>query len=138
MKASNHPAVEYARRFIGAAYIYGANGPQFDCSGLVCEVLKACGVLRWDQDLSAAGLFDLLRHFECARTPGALAIFGPHDGVRHIAIVSYGGWMVEAGGGDSGTKTVLDARARGAMVRERPIAARKDLLTFVMPNYPAF
>lgn len=137
MRESNHPAVEYARRFIGTPYIYGGDGPSFDCSGLVCEVLKACGVIGPKEDLDCDALWERFKQFECSPAPGALALFGKSlADVTHVGIVSVDLWMVEAGGGDRTTVTEAAAQARHAMVRERPLSARVDLLTFVMPTYP--
>lgn len=123
---------------MGAPYIIGGNGPHFDCSGLVCEVLKAFGVLGPKEDLDCDALWTRFKPLECAPSPGAIAFFGKtqHD-VTHVAIVSYERWMVEAGGGDRTTLSVSDALKRGAMVRERLIGARSDLLTFAMPPYPS-
>lgn len=139
MTPSNHPAIDYARRFIGAPYIIGGNGPYFDCSGLVCEVLKACGVLGPKEDLDCDALWNRFKSLECAPSVGAIAFFGKnlHD-VTHVAFVSTDRWMVEAGGGDRSTTSVEKALTRGAMVRERLVGTRSDLLTFAMPPYPSF
>ena len=42
--------LDYALRFIGRPYIWGGDGSGkthggFDCSGLVLEALKACGII---------------------------------------------------------------------------------------------
>lgn len=131
----NLKALEYARRFIGTPYIYGGNGPYFDCSGLVCEVLKAVGVLKYSDDLSAADLFKRFEERSCSPVPGALAFFGK-GGVDHVALIADERTMIEAGGGDGTTKTPEEAQRRGAMVRERPIASRAHLIGFYLPEYP--
>lgn len=133
MTTSSHPFVDYARQFIGAPYIIGGNGPYFDCSGLVCEVLKSFGILKAREDLDCDGLWRRFKQYECSPVVGAIAFFGTLQDLVHVSIVSGEGRVIEAGGGDRTTASIAQAVTRGAMVRERPLNSRIDLVTFALP-----
>lgn len=135
--------VAYSQAFIGAPYLYGGNGPHFDCSAFVNEIFTAT-FPGWPYgDKSAQGIYELLSGIPgCSMTdePGAgdIAIYGSYDGMfcHHIALVVYGGYIIEAGGGDNKTLSLTDANRRGAFVRLRPLSFRtRDLVGFIRPNY---
>lgn len=130
-----------ALQYIGTPYIYAGNHvlEGFDCSGFVQELLMSVGVdPRWDQ--SSQGLYD---HFSEAGEAewnnyscGALAFFGDSASkIEHVAMLLDQYRMIEAAGGDSTTKTFDDAKARGACVRIRPVASRRDLVAILKPRY---
>lgn len=122
--------IAYARAFLGRPYIYGGNNPLigFDCSGFVCEVLRAFGYIG-STDLSAAGLAGRFP-LATAGLPkgGELLFFGAPRNVIHVAIALPGERMIEAGGGTSATKTLDIAISQNAFVRERPIRFRSDFI----------
>lgn len=125
--------VRYLWAFIGLAYRYGGNGILgIDCSGLVCEGLRAVGII--SKDMSALGLW---LHFRAHRvnTPdeGVLVFFGTQTEITHVAVCLGNGLMIEAGGGVADTDTPQEAEQRGAMVRVRPLGARRDLVGFADP-----
>lgn len=128
---------EYALKFIGRPYIWGGDGSGkcgggFDCSGLVLECLQAFGILP-SGDKTAQGIYEALCKIGWVAVPSKAVA---HDDVlffgkdlkliTHVAIAIGGGLMVEAGGGGSKSKT--PATSTG-MVRVRPIASRKDLVS---------
>lgn len=129
----------YAWRFIGKPYIYGANGPDaYDCSGLVCEILKAFGVIHYSEDLTAQDLYHAMgrKYSHLPPTAGAILFFGKtNETVFHTGLAISPSLMIEAGGGDSATTTREVARAKCAFVRIRPISMRKDFLCAYMPAY---
>lgn len=128
--------IAYLRRFTGAPYRWGGNGPEFDCSGLACEGLKYAGILSHGDDLVAQDLYRRFAASETAPLPGALVFFGARlTSITHVGIVVDETHMIEAGGGDAKTTDIHNAVLRGAMVRERPFRSRKDLLGFYMPPY---
>lgn len=128
---------EYAFKFIGVRYRFGGNSPilGLDCSGLACEVLRAFGYLG-KEDLDAQRLFDYLRSKGWQNGVGdcAFLFFGTDiDDIRHVGIQYGSKQMVEAGGGDSSTKTPEDADERMAFVRLRPMTWRKDFIAGLRP-----
>lgn len=129
----------YAMAFLGIPYVWGGESPQagFDCSGFVQECLKSIG-LDPVGDQTAQGLHN---HFiregkRCAPESGALIFFGSSlMNITHVAIALSDWQMIEAGGGGS-KNTDLDAAIRyGGFVRIRPIAARADFVTAIMPSF---
>ena len=127
---------EYATKFIGINYKWGGEHPAegYDCSGFIQEVLQSRG---YDPigDQTAHGLYEyfLARNFESLANPSkdALLFFGNNGRVTHIAIALNDFQMVEAGGGDSRTRTPQDAIKQKAMVRVRNINRRKDLMAIL-------
>ncbi len=131
---------KYAHAFIGLRYSFGGDDPLsgFDCSGLVCELLRAAGILPYKFRTNAQGLFTLLKPSAMACTPqlGAIAFFGKTPNtITHVAFCLDDTTMVEAGGGDSNTQSEEVASAQNAFVRMRPTRFRKDFLFTVMPKY---
>lgn len=129
----------YAKAFIGTPYIYGGNVPflGMDCSALVSEVLKAFGILRFHEDLTAQELFFRLSKVWPPATgeEGSILFFGIGGRVNHVAYQLSPALMLEAGGGDSSTLTQEIAAQRNAFIRIRPIVSRKDLLCAILPKY---
>lgn len=123
--------IEYAKRFIGVAYVYSGNNPLtgMDCSGLVCECLRAFGLIGFREDLTAQSLSERFKKLPPSINRGCLLFFGASwSSVSHVAISLGDGIMIEAGGGDSTTTNVSLAAKRNAFVRIRRIASRGDLL----------
>lgn len=127
----------YALALLGKPYKWGGNNALtgFDCSGLVLELLRSAG--HGLPDMSSQQIFD---HFKNAQWNvyglGSLAFFG-RDAARitHIAFLLNEYQMIEAGGGDSTTVNRSEAEAKNAVVRIRPIKARKDLVAVIKPDY---
>ena len=132
--------LRYAESLYGVPYIYGGNNPVegFDCSGLVCEILRAGGMIG-KQDYNSQMLFDAFQaDWTKVNRPvrGTILFFG--KGEREISHCAFGlgcGLMVECGGGDSSTITREAAAKKGAFVRPRPVTWRKDLITMRLPAY---
>lgn len=129
---------DYCLRFIGTPYVFGGNNPimGLDCSGFVCEVLRAFGIIG-REDLSAQGIYDKICMTSSQSTDaGSIAFFGVNDrAITHVSVVVNSKLMVEAGGGDSLTTDVKKASDRNAFVRIRPILSRRDFITALMPYY---
>lgn len=132
--------INYALSFLGVPYIYGGNNrlQGIDCSGLTCEVLKAVGIIKHQEDYSARQLIKVLKDRGALSMPtitsGCVLFFGKSkDLVEHVAIALDERSMVEAGGGDRSVLTLEAAKERGACVRIRPI--RKDLVECLLPTY---
>lgn len=132
--------ISYAETFLGLPYIYGGNGPiaGFDCSGLICEVLKAFGVLHYKDDLSAQDLFRRLTRSYPNASPhferGSILFFGTKpEAITHVALAVSNTSCIEAGGGGPNTTSIDVAIRMNAFVRRRPV--RRDLVGSVMPLY---
>jgi cell wall-associated NlpC family hydrolase len=123
--------------YLGTPYKWGGNCPPdgYDCSGLVCELLKAQGLLSSKEDYSAAQLFNLFKDNQTLKPRrGTLAFYGKNlSAISHVAYCINGTQIVEAGGGNADTKTLADAIERQACVRIRPYNYRSDLLVMVNP-----
>jgi len=136
----------YAFSLIGKEYIYGGAGPHFDCSGLVIDLLKAGGIGP-PHDMTAQQLFE---HYKPksqwdVHDLGSLVFYGQAiNKITHIAFMISPFHIIEAGGGDSRTTTIEEARRRGAFVRMRlfkdpaGINGRKDIVAVIKPKYLDF
>lgn len=130
--------IAYARTFLGVPYVWGGNNrlQGLDCGGALCEWLRAFGLVRRDEDLNSGGLWARFGNLPSVQPqPGAIAFFGKPPDLRHVALCVSSSRMIEAGGGDATTTDFAKAARVGAMVRERPIAFRSDLIKCVMPPY---
>ena len=140
--------VGYARNMLFTPYKWAGNNPLegFDCSGFLCEVLRAFGIVGQNEDFASRDLFAVLQARDglLLRIPkttdwplATVLFFGESE--RHIThcALSISRWqMIEAAGGDRTTTTPSSAVPRGAMVRIRPIVVRNDLVAGVLPKYP--
>lgn len=133
--------IEYAMRFVGKPYIWADKSPVlggFDCSGLVCEILRPGGVIGNKEVLNAQQLFDKISHNGRlgAIGPGVVHFYGESvTKITHVAFGINSFQMIEAGGGDSTTLTEADADIKNAMVRMRLIDYRGMPVISVKPNY---
>jgi cell wall-associated NlpC family hydrolase len=127
-------AIRLARHFIGIPYKWNGKTPQgFDCSGLVCEILQSVGILRHGTVLSSRGLSKRFAG-QTVDSPyrGCLVFYG-RPRVSHVAICVDDTYMIEAGGGGSTTKTILDSVRKRAYVRQRRIDRRDDIVGYADP-----
>ena len=121
----------YLMAFIGVPYLWGGNNPLtgFDCSGLICEGLKAHDIIK--ADMTSQGLYDYLskQGLRSQLTQDSVLFFGKsRTEISHIAVAINEKLMIEAGGGNETTTTLSAAKAANAFVRIRPISNRKDLV----------
>lgn len=123
---------------LGTPYKWGGNcAPDgFDCSGFVCELLKAQGLISNKEDYSASQLFNLYKDDQTTKPRrGTLVFYGKNlASISHVALCLNPNQVVEAGGGNSETKTLADAIQRQACVRIRPINYRSDQVAMVNPT----
>lgn len=128
----------YANVLFGIPYIWGGNNPLagFDCSGLVCELLRSVGIVKADQ--SAQSLYDILKK-EGTKDEyglGAVAFFGKSEKkITHVGLLLTDTLMIEAGGGNASVTTKDQAARANAFVRLRPLSSREDLVSVIMPDY---
>lgn len=137
-------ATNYLLSFLGTPYRWGGDDPMtgIDCSGLVLEFLKAAGVYREKQDMTAQDIYRYLLNFNKAfvtKQPDTLCIvfYGKSvTEITHVAVCLSPMLMIEAGGGGS---KVVDAKAAAdanAFVRIRPIDHRSDIVATLKVHYP--
>lgn len=132
---------DLAMRLVGTPYKWGGSSSfdGFDCSGLVQELLKAAGAHPDPKvDFTAQTLYNRLQAQGCAADTrlGALAFYGKDASrITHVAFMMNYCTIVEAGGGDSTTLTVEDAKIRNACVRIRSVFYRRDLVGTLVPAY---
>lgn len=131
----------YALSFLGLPYRWGGDCPTggFDCSGLVCEILKSEGILANSSDYSSQTLHDTFRNtWPSLQSPqfGAIAFYGRSlKEISHVTFCLDHYRMIEAGGGNSKTVSREMAEQQAAFVRIRPVYFRKDFLVVLMPRY---
>lgn len=148
---TNDALVSYARTFLGVPYIWGGNNrlTGLDCSGLVCEVLRSFGIVGHFEDLNCDMLYTKLVRgttygpsavkFHPEKTfAGEILFFGENlKELHHVAIAVDNCRMIEAGGGDRRCVLKDTAERLGAMVRERMVSGRKDLVSSISISLPA-
>lgn len=132
---------DYAMSFLGTPYYYGGNNrlTGMDCSGYVLEVLKSA-IPDIDVDMSSQMIHHWLERRSGTRFNtwgcGSIVFFGASTTkISHVAFCIDQYRMLEAGGGNRDTKSRAEAEARGAMVRMRTIADRKDRVAMLRPSY---
>lgn len=134
--------VIYAFSFVGTPYKWGGDNPMdgFDCSGLVVEILKSSGFIRYNADLSGQELYDLLIAKNIGiQIPkpqaGAIVFYGEPKHIHHIGFAVSPTMMISAASGDETILTKDDARIRGAYVKLRPVNYMHDLAAIILPKY---
>jgi cell wall-associated NlpC family hydrolase len=131
---------QLAMEFVNIPYIYGGKCALtgLDCSGLVCELLGAIGLIPRNAEFNAQGIYD---HFKDISTygeiaVGSLAFYGKSTSdIHHIGLLLDINFMIEAGHGDSTTTTLDAAKKKDAKSRVSRWNFRKDLVNILRPHY---
>jgi len=126
--------LDYIKTFYGKPYIWGGDDAieGFDCSGLVIEFLKACGIVDENFDATAQELSR--KYIEVSNPkPGTLVFFGRPENITHVGICLNHLQFIEAGGGGRNTTNSEIASEQNAVIRLRLIANRKSWVGFVDP-----
>lgn len=122
--------------FLNMPYRWGGDDPSgFDCSGMVIEGLRSCGMMGLREDLTALGLWHKFADKAVpAPVRGALA-FWFHDNGKayHVAVCLDDEFCLTADGGGRHTITTEDAIKQNAFIKIRPISHRTDKPKFLMP-----
>lgn len=127
--------IDYMAQFIGSPYIFGGNTPQgWDCSGMVCELLRFWGVMG-DVDKSAQMIYDSFSQHRDFVLPGpnarfpALVFYGRDtEHISHVAFKFNDTQVLEAAGGDRNTTSRHAAEDDRAFTRVRPLSYRRDIV----------
>lgn len=120
--------------YLNIPYIFGGKNPLGgeDCSGLVCEFLKALGKIGTNEEFGSQQLHDKFKPMTTAGgpKPGSLVFYGKDEShIDHVAMFIDNNFIVEAGHGTADTLTKDIATQRGAFSRVRPYTYRADLVT---------
>lgn len=119
--------------FLNLPYIYGGKNPLQgeDCSGLVCEFLKALGILKTNEELGSQQLYNKFHPVSVQGEPvvGSLIFYGADaNHIDHVAMFLDPHFIVEAGHGTADTLTKEISAQRGAYSRVRPFTYRADFV----------
>lgn len=120
-----------ALQYLGQWYKWGGDGPDgFDCSGLVIECGKSCGLFPRDYDNTAAGIYAAFKREGSATdnipigAPGSMVFYSssrkPSD-IYHVEICLDSELYIGASGGNRTTTTLNRAIHQGAFIKVRPI-----------------
>lgn len=133
---------QIALRYLNIPYIYGGKSALvgLDCSGLVCELLQALGLIGPNEDMNSQQLYDKFKGtFDDVVGVGSLAFYGKSlPQIDHVAMFLDTHLVIEAGHGDATTTSIEAARQRDAKVRVRPFNYRKDLVAITRPDFENF
>ena len=137
--ASMKALTKYGLSFVGTPYRWGGDDPMggFDCSGFIQEMLSSVG----EDPAGDQTAHSLFLHFKRYGTikesacEGDLAFFGSERKIGHVVYCLDSYRMLEAGGGNSFTRTQKDAEIQNAYIRVRPISVRNDLVAIIEPDY---
>lgn len=137
--------LSYARSLLNIPYIYGGKNPLvgLDCSGLVGCVLATVSMdPPGDQNAQAYHSHFAKEGIGNLIAPGGLVFYSSHKDINkidHIALFLNQKQVIEAGGGDSTTVSLENAKHKpAAFVRIRPFDHRDDYMEIIMPNYPSW
>lgn len=141
MGLSKEPFIRFLYSMLNVPYIWG--GQSFngvDCSGFAQLALQTVG-LDPKGDQTAQTLYNTFVNDSYKRMYPELGtlIFHGHtvNNITHIRIALDDHFCIEAGGGDSTTKTLDDAIKKNACVRIRTIESRNfDQIASLTPLYP--
>lgn len=124
---------------LNTPYFWGGAGPYYDCSGLIIECLKMRGWVASSFDATAHDIFTrTLSGGTLKPKAHALSFYGTKQRIIHVGYCVSDTHMIEAGGGDSKTKTVEDAIKQAAFIRLRTIYHRKDFIGINVPDKSHF
>lgn len=111
-------------------YDWGGQGPGgVDCSGLVVEGLRACGIFANKQDMTADTIWHTYKELYFVEMPRAGSIifwFNKGDRAIHTAVAVGPYHCIGANGGDRDITDSTIAELEGAFIKYRPINYRSE------------
>ena len=109
-KDTRQQIVEYAKKFIGVDYVYGASSPKgFDCSGFTSYVFKHFGITLERTAASQGSNGTKIDRSDLK--PGDLVFFdtnGGHNAINHVGMYIGGGRFIHASSGSADSVTISD------------------------------
>lgn len=139
------PLLVIADSCLNIPYLYGGKNPLtgFDCSGLIEWILDSVGMSP-PGVANAQALHDWFiqegKAHSSLQITGSLVFYGKSvSEINHVSMMLNDSQIIEAGGGDQTTKTLEDAKKKGACVRRRPYSHRQsEIVAVITPNYPGW
>ena len=127
-------ATAYALSFIGTPYMWNGNGPYFDCSGYVCQIIKAFGKIKPNEDFKAEQLKSKFIQIN-QPSEGCLVFFynTAKTKISHVEYCINDILSIGAADGDSETLSLADAIKDGAFIKIHPIKRERSIACFVDP-----
>lgn len=132
---------DLAISYLNTPYLWGGKNPLagFDCSGFIEWVQAAYG-MDPPNVANAQAMHDWFIKEGMSMSevlgPGSLCFYGKSvKEITHVAMMINHNQLIEAGGGDSSTVNLEEAKRRGACVRIRPLGHRRDLVATLLPLY---
>lgn len=133
-------ALMVAREQLGKPYLWAGDDPMagFDCSGLMIEILKSCGMLPRSGDWTADQLMKVHGWpVSDSLGPGCLVFWGTAERATHVEMIytriGTDIFTIGASGGGSKTDDLQAAVDHNAYVKIRPITGHPGYISIRDP-----
>lgn len=116
-------------------YLWGGDNPMegFDCSGLIVDGLRACGIIEPKEDMTADGMWQKwgLSNRVIDPSEGCFAFWMKNGKAYHVAVCLDKRFCLTANAGGSSTTSLQSAIEGDSYITIRPLSHRKTLPLYV-------